>query len=231
MFTLRHDAPEKLVVGLVLAAGIDSRFEIDGFSDTMAALVTSRAGGLSDEEDTLRRQVRDVFRNGRYKPTGRGKPASEYLLRSAAEGTFPVINTAVDICNYISLKSLMPISIWDVDRAGSNRFCIRLGESGEEYVFNSSGQTIGLEDLIVGCVITGENDAGEPIVNAVKDSMRTKTNDKTSCIAAIVYGPAGESHVERLSSSCSEYADLLGSCGPTAVSKFRILSAGEEIQI
>ncbi len=231
MFTLRHNAPEKLVAGLVYATGVESTVEIPGFRDRVAELVRVRSEGLSDEDDTFRKLVRDIFRNGRYKPTGRGKPASEYLLRSAIEGTFPEINTVVDICNYISLRSLMPVSIWDVDRSGSNRFCIRLGQPGEEYIFNSSGQTIGLEDLIVGCVVTPERPDGKPIVNAVKDSMTTKTTDSTSQTAAIVYGPSGDSHLERLTSCCREYAILLGSCGPSASAAFRILRSGEEIQI
>lgn len=56
-------------------------------------------------------------RNGRYKPTGRGKPANEYLLRAANDGTFPSINGLVDSNNLLSLEHMVPISVWDLDLA------------------------------------------------------------------------------------------------------------------
>ena len=60
---------------------------------------------LSPDDDT-RKIVRDVFRHGGYKPTGRGKPASEYLVRAAGEGKLSTINAAVDLCNVVSLHSM-----------------------------------------------------------------------------------------------------------------------------
>ena len=39
-------------------------------------------------EESLRSAVRDMLRHGGYKPTGRGKPASEYLVRAANEDRF-----------------------------------------------------------------------------------------------------------------------------------------------
>ena len=51
------------------------------------------------EREALRQSVRDVFRHGGHKPTGRGKPSSEYLLRARGEGKIPAINVAVDACN------------------------------------------------------------------------------------------------------------------------------------
>ena len=44
----------------------------------------------SPHSAALKAAVRDLLRFGAYKPTGRGKPASEYLLNAAAEGTVPL---------------------------------------------------------------------------------------------------------------------------------------------
>src|SRR5690606_30133755 len=49
-------------------------------------------------DETLRAAVRDMLRHGGYKPTGRGKPASEYLVRAASESRLQSINLAVDAC-------------------------------------------------------------------------------------------------------------------------------------
>src|SRR4051812_32529572 len=48
-------------------------------------------------DDSVRSAVRDLLRHGGYKPTGRGKPASEYLVRAATEGQLSSINLAVDV--------------------------------------------------------------------------------------------------------------------------------------
>ena len=62
-------------------------------------------------EEDAKKTVRAILRFGRYKPSGRGKPASEYLLESAREGSFPSINNAVDALNFVSLGSQLPISL------------------------------------------------------------------------------------------------------------------------
>ena len=47
----------------------------------IAALRPDAAAPLERNEET-RAAVRDMLRHGGYKPTGRGKPASEFLLES-----------------------------------------------------------------------------------------------------------------------------------------------------
>ncbi|MDX1429816.1 MAG: phenylalanine--tRNA ligase beta subunit-related protein, partial [Rhodothermales bacterium] len=143
-----------------------------------------------------------------YKPTGRGKPASEYLLRAAAdESGFPRINWPVDVCNYISLSSLLPISIWDLDMTSGERFQFRLGKPDEKYTFNAAGQEISLEDLAVGCE-GGGSALGSPIVNPIKDSMQTKTTDDTRRVMACVYAPA-EYPESELENWCRTFQSLL----------------------
>lgn len=132
-------------------------------------------------DDTVRGAVRDLLRHGGYKPTGRGKPASEYLVRAASEGSLGSINAAVDACNVVSLHSGLPISVVDLERA---RPPLRVGvaPAGASYVFNASGQTIDLEGLL--CLF----DAEGPCANAVKDAQRTKTHAGTQRTLAILWG-------------------------------------------
>ena len=81
----------------------------------IATLRSDAAAPLERNEET-RAAVRDMLRHGGYKPTGRGKPASEYLVRAASEGALGSINAAVDVCNGVSLHSGFPISVVDLDR-------------------------------------------------------------------------------------------------------------------
>ena len=122
-----------------------------------------------------------MLRHGGYKPTGRGKPASEYLVRAAGEGALGSINAAVDVCNVVSLHSGLPISVVDLDRARAP-FHIAVAEAGTSFVFNASGQVIDLAGLL--CLF----DADGPCANAVKDAQRTKTAADTRRTLSVIWG-------------------------------------------
>src|SRR4051812_36318143 len=47
-------------------------------------------------DDTVREAVRNLLRHGGFKPTGRSKPASEYLLKAVRDKQLASINLAVD---------------------------------------------------------------------------------------------------------------------------------------
>lgn len=131
--------------------------------------------------DEVRNAVRELLRHGGYKPTGRGKPASEYLLRAVGEGALSSINAAVDACNVASLHSGLPISVVDLSLA-KPPFRVGLAAPGSSYVFNRGGQTIDLGGLL--CLF----DADGPCANAVKDAQRTKTTPETTRTLSVVWG-------------------------------------------
>jgi DNA/RNA-binding domain of Phe-tRNA-synthetase-like protein len=132
-------------------------------------------------DDLVREKIRRLLRHGGFRPTGRSKPASEYLLKAVNENLLSSINLAVDLCNVVSLHSGLPISVIDLDRAvGPLR--VDLAKEGESYVFNASGQTIDVAGLL--CLF----DADGPCANAVKDAQRTKTTPQTLRTLSIIWG-------------------------------------------
>lgn len=133
---------------------------------------------ISDEHRT---KVRDLLRHGGFKPAGRSKPASEYLVAAHAENRFPRINAAVDACNFASLHWGLPISLIDLDRVAGD-LAIQVCPPGTSYVFNPSGQTIDASGLVA--VYDREGPTGTP----VKDAQRTKTHDGTVYTLAVVWG-------------------------------------------
>ncbi|MCA9682431.1 MAG: hypothetical protein KC457_09565 [Myxococcales bacterium] len=135
-------------------------------------------GGPAD--DAVRQAVRALLRHGGFKPSGRSKPASEFLLRAAGEGSLDSINLAVDLCNVASLHSGLPISVVDLDRVTAP-LRAAVVEQGS-YVFNASGQEIKLDGLL--CL----HDAAGPCANPVKDSQRSKTQDDTRRTLCLVWG-------------------------------------------
>lgn len=152
-----------------------------------------------DEREVLRGAVRDVLRHGGHKPTGRGKPSAEYLVRARGEVGLPEINAAVDACNAVSVHSLIPISVVDLDRAEAP-FRVDVVPEGS-YVFNASGQEIRLNGLL--CLF----DKTGPCANAVKDSHGTKTHPGTTRTLSVLWGPS--SHRDHVETTLALYMDLL----------------------
>jgi DNA/RNA-binding domain of Phe-tRNA-synthetase-like protein len=172
----------------------------------LLALLKPDAKAPLTSDDTVRGAVRDLLRHGGYKPTGRGKPASEYLIRAVGEGALGSINAAVDCCNVASLHSGLPISVVDLALA-AEPFRIGLATEGTTYVFNASGQTIDVAGLL--CLF----DAQGACANAVKDSQRTKTSPKTTKTLSVIWGT--RALAGRTQRTFDWYAELLGAMGAT----------------
>ena len=133
--------------------------------------------------EATRAAIRDVLRVGGYKPSGRGKPASEFLHVAASDHGLPVVNNLVDVNNLVSLTTALPISMFDADKLGMP-VVVRFGRPGENYVFNISGQSMDVTGIPVICRAATD----EPVGNAVKDSMLAKVGPETRNILAVVYG-------------------------------------------
>jgi DNA/RNA-binding domain of Phe-tRNA-synthetase-like protein len=169
--------------------------------------VTLPAGAPAwSRDEAVRQAVRDMLRAGGYKPTGRGKPASEYLARAADAGGLTSINVAVDACNVVSLHSGFPISVVDAHRSRAP-YRIAAAAPDTRYVFNPAGQEIDLGGLL--CLF----DAEGPCANGVKDSQRTKTHGGTTATLSVIWGAAG--HEGRLMYALGWYRSLLHDVGAT----------------
>jgi DNA/RNA-binding domain of Phe-tRNA-synthetase-like protein len=137
---------------------------------------------MTTVDDAVRSAIRDMLRVHGYKPTGRGKPASEYLFKISEEDEgLKSINAAVDACNIVSLFSGLPISVVCLQKALPD-FRVAIASDKSEYVFNPSGQSISLAGLP--CLF----DSIGPCANAVKDSQRTKTTTETTRTLSVVWG-------------------------------------------
>ena len=151
--------------------------------DPIVALAQIGASAPLATDEVVKTAVRDLLRHGGFKPSGRSKPASEYLTAAVTESRFPRINAGVDACNVVSLHAGLPISLVDLDRVdASSPLVIRIAPEGTSYVFNPSGQTIDVGGLL--CLYDAQGPTGTP----VKDAQRTKTHDGTRSTITIVWG-------------------------------------------
>lgn len=181
-------------MSLTIAVAAHPHLEVGGFvtrfarplgeiatPEAVTAFFDPHAQAPICSSDTVRTEVRNLLRAAGFKPSGRSKPASEYLHAAALEGRFPQINAAVDACNAVSLCSGLPISVVDVDKL-AGELVVAVAAAGTQYVFNPSGQVIDASHLLALC--DGEGVTGTP----VKDAQRTKTSEQTRAALSLVWG-------------------------------------------
>jgi DNA/RNA-binding domain of Phe-tRNA-synthetase-like protein len=200
-----------LAVALVEAAGVG----IGPAGDALRQACSEAAARAAVEEpaggDARRLAVRDLLRQGGYKPSGRSKPAQEYLLRTVREeGSLPAISNAVDLINLVSLRCGLPISLVSLDRVG-DQLLLRYGLAGESYVFNRSGQELDVKGLLCVCAVSqGET---QPVGSPVKDSMRAKVDETDRHVLACIFAPQAAVPLDELNGWAQELADgFVGFC-------------------
>ncbi len=180
---------------------------IDRSSSELVEFINKAADSARKESysaacNNAKKAIRDMLRWGGFKPAGRNKPASEYIINNSITGNFPFILNAVDINNLISLLYYLPVSTIDASRTSGN-FIIREGADQEGYIFNSSGQFIDIEGLIT------VYDNGVPTANCIKDSQRTKVSRNTDEIAVFLYSSKLLYNDQQLSGILDIYCSLL----------------------
>lgn len=192
---------------LLELGAFETRFEgrLEPSPPWLVDLLRADAEAPVQRSEAVRQAVRDLLRHGGYKPTGRGKPASEYLVKAELSS----INLAVDACNAVSLHSGLPISVVDFDRL-EPPLSVTISQEDESYVFNATGQEIRVRGLL--CL----RDAKGPCANAVKDSQRTKTSATTRCTLSLVWGT--RAHADHLRATVRFYRELLERAGATTSS-------------
>ena len=174
-----RDYPPLLAIGIVAYwPGPIGELSSPQWLVTLLQAHADEAPFQSDEQ--VRSEIRAMMRARGYKPSGRGKPAAEYLSKAADKGDLRSINVAVDVCNVVSLHSGLPISVVDLDRTVAPLH-IAAPDDGTSYVFNAAGQEIDLTG------IPSLTDTLGPCANGVKDSQRTKTSDETQQTLSILW--------------------------------------------
>jgi DNA/RNA-binding domain of Phe-tRNA-synthetase-like protein len=218
-----HDlVPDKsFAAGIVLAEGVRIAAAAPALARRLDDLVAARSGeGFPPAP--VKDAVRGLLKRGGFKPSGRNKPASEYLAQAAREGRFPRINNLVDVNNLLSLESGLPISLLD-RRAFPDQAWLRYGRAGESYVFNNAGQEIDLEGLL--CVCGGGGADGAPLGNAVKDSMAAKLKDDTTAVIGVIYASRDCAPGRELAALTERFAAMLKEFGGAAEARALVVSA------
>jgi DNA/RNA-binding domain of Phe-tRNA-synthetase-like protein len=199
----------RLVLGVVEVAGGTVRPLSASMTSNAAEIAAEIADPAWELPEEQRRAVRSLLKVGGYSPTGRGRPAHEYLINDIKErGSFLHINNVVDINNIVSLQAKLPVSIFDAGKLSGDVVTVRIGVEGEGYVFNPAGQWLDVKRCIVCC--DGEP-PGTPIGSPVKDSMATKVFEGATHYLGVIYGTTELYDITAMTKIAGEFAELLAS--------------------
>jgi DNA/RNA-binding domain of Phe-tRNA-synthetase-like protein len=164
------------------------RLQILESPEELKEMLQTLAGGLARQykdhplgEIPTIKKIRGIFHKAGLDPT-RYRPSSESLLRRAVKGKgLYFINSAVDLINYFSLKTLWPMGLYDVSRV-KGPVTWRAGCARECY------EGIGRDVLSLACfplLVDQEGPFGSP----VSDSMRTRVTLESDSILWITFAP------------------------------------------
>lgn len=209
-------AVANLRVGLVEARAVTIA-EPDPMLLSICHAAVAKFLSQGPEGGDLRRQaVRRLLRLGGFKPSGRNKPAQEYLAGAArSDAAWPTILNAVDLLNIVSLQSGLPISLIAAGRA-SAPLLLRYGRPSEQFVFNTAGQSLDLQGLL--CICQSTRRDSQPIATPVKDSQFAKVTPNDQHLLACIYSPRDEVPERNLVGFCERLAEYYRQwCRPEAV--------------
>ena len=199
------DLPESnLRIGFLEAFNIQVKSSSDDYKQKINEDINEMLKPNYSYPDNMQKGIRSLLKTFGFHPSGRSRPASEYLFKDLTNrGGFNYINNIVDINNHISLKYKLPISVFDLDKSGFE-LCLRVGADTEEYIFNKEGQILSLKKLLL-VAKTGAEAIGTP----VKDSQATKVFEPTNKIAFFVYTSSNITSKEEMNKILDEIGKYL----------------------
>lgn len=126
--------------------------------------------------------ARELYRLFGIDPT-KIRPSSESLLRRVLRGEeLPRISNAVDLGNYLGLRFLLPIGLYDGERI-EGPVVLRAGAPGEAYVGVRKDEV-----HLAGRPVLA--DRCGPFGNPTADSLRTAVTSATRALWLVVFAPA-----------------------------------------
>jgi DNA/RNA-binding domain of Phe-tRNA-synthetase-like protein len=140
-----------------------------------------RYAGLQPAQIDGLAPARELYKSFGIDPTKR-RPSSEALLRRVLQGKpLPRICNAVDLCNLLSLRFLLPLGLYDVEKVVGEAV-LRRGASGESY----SG--IRKDDVHLEGHPVLADDRGA-FGNPTSDSQRTAVGSDTRRLCLVIFAP------------------------------------------
>lgn len=148
---------------------------------TLDAELATEHRGRTPAEIAGLQAARRLYRAAGVDPT-RTRPSSEALLRRVLKGQgLPTVNSAVDACNELSLRLLLPLGLYDASRI-QGPVTLRKGREGEGY------PGIRKEDVHLTGRLALFDERG-PFGSPTSDSPRTCVTEVSTELLLVVFAP------------------------------------------
>jgi DNA/RNA-binding domain of Phe-tRNA-synthetase-like protein len=170
-----------IVAAAPVAVGPSGEALLEETRALAAELSRQYAGHKPAEIDDLA-PARELYRHFGIDPT-KTRPSSEALLRRVLKAKpLPRIISAVDLCNLLSLKFLLPIGLYDASKI-TGEVELRRGGPGESFpgIRKAEVHLDGRPVLV---------DPHGPFGNPTSDSLRTSVDEGTSMLWMVIFAPA-----------------------------------------
>ncbi|MBU1109152.1 MAG: hypothetical protein KKB51_20915 [Candidatus Riflebacteria bacterium] len=198
--------PSNLRIGLIEARGITVKPSTQEYRDQIGSDTIKFVSPDCIYPDQMQKGIRSLLKTFGFHPSGRSRPASEFLFKDLQNrGGFNFINNVVDINNHLSLTSHLPISTFDLEKSGYD-LCLRIGLDDETYIFNREGQELSLKKLLV---VARHGMDSAAIGSPVKDSQGTKVFEESKNIAVVIYTSGNVTTEDDMQRLLDRYVRLL----------------------
>lgn len=138
------------------------------------------------KDNPVIRAYRDFYWKLDIDPT-KTRPSGEALLRRVLHGNpLPTISTAVDAYNLASMKTMIPISGFDMEKLNPP-FNVRFAENGEEFIGIGMDKPLALTNKML--VLADSRHV--LCIYPHRDADHTKITEKTKNILIVGYGAPG----------------------------------------
>lgn len=188
---------ERVIEGVSI---LPSSLPVEEFKAAMIESVRNKYKIDDIKDHPTIRAYRDFYWSIGIDPT-KVRPANEALLRRILQGKeLPVINTAVDTYNVVSINTLIPFAAFDADKIKGG-LMLRKANEGEEFMGIGMTEPMELEGNEI--MMT---DSERPVaVFPYRDSDRSKVMPSTNRILLVACGTPGieEGEIDAAVETCA----------------------------
>jgi len=123
-------------IGVLYGEGLDNVTPFPGLYRLQKEAITEAQAKIGDQPATRHPHIaswREIYRSFGTKPSDYRPSAEALVRRTIKTGKLPVINTAVDLYNVVSVKHIIPMGGFDADKVEGDIY-LRVSDGGETFI-------------------------------------------------------------------------------------------------
>ena len=199
-------------IGVLSGEGLDNMTPFPGLYRLQKEAITETQAQIGDQPATRHPHIaswREVYRSFGTKPSDYRPSAEALVRRTIKTGKLPVINTAVDLYNVVSVKHIIPMGGFDADKVEGDIY-LRVSDGGETFTpLGASKQ----EETYSGEVVYADDARILTRRWNFRDADETKITSETRNLVMFI-DASSEIKLENVESALDELLHLLeDACG------------------